>query len=159
MYDGTIKELKEVRYILLMTNNLISGGALEVEGLRGTLGEGILKMSSDSLVILKGTRRNNVYYLMGSAVTELASSGQLDGDSIRLWYSGKGQVSLKSDQALERASTCHLKARDSSVLDKKKVKFDTDTHHLHGLLDCVHVDVWGLPRMHHLKAIGTLSQL
>ena len=24
------------------------------------------------------------------------------------------------------------------------MKFDTDTYHLHGLLDCVHVDVWGL---------------
>jgi len=30
-----------------------------------------------------------------------------------------------------------------SVLNKEKVKFGTDTHHLHGLLDCVHVDVWG----------------
>jgi len=38
------------------------------------------------------------------------------------------------------ASTCHLEARDS--LDKKKVKFSTDAHHLHGLLELVHVDVW-----------------
>ena len=54
-----------------------------------------------------------------------------------------GQVGLKSDQALGGASTCHLEARDSCVLDKKKVKFSTVNHHLHGLLDCVHVDVWG----------------
>jgi len=32
---------------------------------------------------------------------------------------------------------------DSSVLDKKKVKFSTDTHRLHGLLELVYVDVWG----------------
>ena len=52
------------------------------------------------------------------------------------------QVRLKLDQELGRASTCHLKALDSSVLNNKKVKSGTDTHHLHGLLDCVHVDVW-----------------
>ena len=65
-----------------MMKNLISVGALEVEGIRGTLEEGILKMSNGLLVVLKGTRRN-VYYLMGSAVTELASSRQLDSDSIK----------------------------------------------------------------------------
>ena len=70
-----------MRYIPHMMKNLISAGALEVEGLRGTLGEGVLKMSSGSLIVLKGIRHNNVYYLMGS-VTKLASSGQLDGNSI-----------------------------------------------------------------------------
>jgi len=67
-----------------MTENLISVGALKAEGLRGTLGEGVLKMSSGSLVVLKGIRCNNVYYLVGSAVTGLPSSGQLDGNSTRL---------------------------------------------------------------------------
>ena len=49
MYDGTLRELKEVRYIPSMTKNIISVGALEAEGLRGTLGEGVLKMCSGSL--------------------------------------------------------------------------------------------------------------
>ena len=80
---------------------------------------------------------------MGSAVTGLASSEQLDGDSTRSWLSGHKQAGLKSDQALGSASTCRLEARDSSVLDKKKAKFGTDTHHLHSLLELVHVDVWG----------------
>jgi len=44
MYDGTMKELKEVTYIPNMTNNIILVGVLEAEGLRGILGEGILKM-------------------------------------------------------------------------------------------------------------------
>ena len=82
MYDGTVRVLKEVRYIPSMTKNIISVGVLKAEGLKGTLGEGILKMSSGSLVLLKGIRRN-VYYLMGSVVTGLASSRQLDGDSTR----------------------------------------------------------------------------
>ena len=52
IYDGTVRELKEVRYIPCMTKNIISVGALEVEGLRGTLGEGVLKMFNASLVVL-----------------------------------------------------------------------------------------------------------
>jgi len=80
---------------------------------------------------------------MGSAVTGLVSLEQLDGDSTRSWHSGLRQVGLKSDQALGGASTCHLEARDSCVLDKKKVKFGTDTHHLHSLLELVHIDIWG----------------
>ena len=69
MYDGILRELKEVRYIPSMTKNIISIGALKAEGLRRILGEGVLKMSSDSLVVLKGIRRN-MYYLMGSTVTD-----------------------------------------------------------------------------------------
>ena len=74
MHDGTMRELKDVRYISCMIKNLISVGDLKVGDLRGTLGEGILKMSSSSLVVLKGIRHNNVYCLMGSAVTGLVSS-------------------------------------------------------------------------------------
>jgi len=124
-----------------MTRNIISVGALEAKGLRRTLGEGILKMSSGSLIVLKSIRHNNLYFLMGSVVIGLTSSRQLEGDSTRSWHSKLGQVGLKSDQALGGTSTCRLEAPDSGVLDKKKVKFGTDTHHLHDLLELVYVDV------------------
>jgi len=78
---------------------------------------------------------------MGSVVTGLVSSKRLDGDSTRLWHRGLRQVGLTSDLALKDASTCHLESRDSYVLDKKKVKFDIVTHHLHDFLDCVHMDI------------------
>ena len=71
-----------MRYIPSMMNNIISIGALKVKSLRETLGEGVFKISSGSLVVLKGIRRNNVYYLMGSAVTVLVSSEQLDDATI-----------------------------------------------------------------------------
>ena len=73
MYDGTLRELKEVRYIPNMMKNTISIGALDEEGLRGTLGEDVLKMSRGSLVALNSIRCNNLYYLIGNAVTGLAS--------------------------------------------------------------------------------------
>jgi len=81
--------------------------------------------------------------LTGSAITGLASSGKLDSNSTRSWHNGLGQVSLKSDQALGGASTCRLETYDSNILDKKTVKFGTDTHHLHDLLKLVHVNIWG----------------
>ena len=156
MYDGIMRELKNVRYIPRMMKNLISVRALEAEGLRETLGESVLKMSSSSLVVLNGIIRNNMYYLMGSAVTKLASLKQLNDNSTRIWHRRLRQVSLKSDQLLEGASTYHLISRDSCVLDKKIVKFGTVTHHLHGLLDCISVNVWSPTKT---EAIDTLSLL
>ena len=44
--------------------------------------------------------------------------------------------------SLEGASTYNLKLGEHGVLDKKKVKFSTTTHHSKGFLDCVHVSIW-----------------
>jgi len=54
LFGGMIRELKNVRYVPQLNKNLISVGALEAQGLRGTFGEGVLKMSSGSLLVLKG---------------------------------------------------------------------------------------------------------
>jgi len=45
-------------------------------------------------------------------------------------------------RSLEGAATCNL-VGEHSVLDKKKVKFSTTTHHSEDLLDCIHVSIWG----------------
>ena len=104
MDDGTLRELNEVRYISRMTKNLISIGALEAESLRETLDEGVLKIFSGSLVVLKGIKRNNVYYLMGSAFTRLASSRQLDGNSIRSWHSHALPPKIRGNGVATRVS-------------------------------------------------------
>jgi len=57
-----------------------------------------------------------------------------------------GEKSLKAPVkkgSLEGASTCNLKLGEHDILDKKKMKFSTTTHHSEGLLDCVHVSIWG----------------
>ena len=52
------------------------------------------------------------------------------------------QVPVKKG-SLEGASTCNIELGEHDVLDKKKVKFSTTTHYSEGLLDCVHVSIWG----------------
>jgi len=86
--DRVVRKLKDVRYVNQLKKNVILIRALEAQGLREILEEGILKMFNSSLVVMKGIRRNNLNYLKGSAVTEnLAASKLLDGNSTRLWHS------------------------------------------------------------------------
>jgi len=135
-----VRELTDERYVPQMKKNLISIGALELDGLKGTLEEGVFNMSRGLLVVLKGIICNNINYLKGNAVTRLASSERLNDDSTRLWRRRLKKVGLKSDEALEGASTFHLKSCESCILDKK-VRFGIVAHHVHDFFDCVHVDV------------------
>ena len=68
------------------------------------------------------------------------------------------QASAKKG-SLEGASTCNMELGEHDILDKKKVKFNITTHHSEGLLDCVHVSIWGPLRLHRLEVIHTLSLL
>ena len=61
--------------------------------------------------------------------------------------------------SLEGASTCNSKLGDHDVLNKKKVKFSTTTHHSEGLLDAFTLVFGDLPKLYHLEVIGTLSLL
>ena len=69
MFDGMVRELKEVRYVPQLKRNLIYVGALEALGLVVSIKEGVLKITKGSMVVLKADRRNNLYYLKGSTVT------------------------------------------------------------------------------------------
>jgi len=69
MFDGMVRELKEVRYVPQLKRNLISVGTLETLGLVVSIKDGVLKMTKDSMVVLKAVRQNNFYYLKGSTIT------------------------------------------------------------------------------------------
>ncbi|CAL9002404.1 unnamed protein product [Prunus brigantina] len=79
MHDGTIGELSDVRYVPDMKKNLISLGALESKGLKITMEGGVLKAVHGALVVMKGTRRNNLYFLRGSTNMRWSSSISLIG--------------------------------------------------------------------------------
>jgi len=86
MFDGMVRELKEVMYVSQLERNLISVGALEALSLEVSIRDGVLKMTRGLMVILKGVRRNNLYYLKGSMVIrQVATSTNSDDDCTRLW--------------------------------------------------------------------------
>ena len=70
----------------------------------------------------------------------------------------RGEKSLQTPvkkESLEGASTCNIELGEHDVLDKKKMKFGTTTHHYEGLLNCVHVSIWEPAKTASLR--GTLS--
>jgi len=56
MFDEMVWELKEVRYV-----NLISIDVLEALGHVVSVKNGVLKIIKGSMVMMKGVRRNNLY--------------------------------------------------------------------------------------------------
>jgi len=64
---------------------------------------------------------------------------------MRLRHVGIDSLQALAKQGLLKDTTiCNLKFGEHCVLDMKtKVKFDTTIYHSGGLLDCVHIDVWG----------------
>ena len=111
--------------------------------------DGVLKMIKGSMVVMKGVRRNNLYYLKGSTVTgQVKTSSSSDDGCPKVWQVKVGQGSERSLYApakmgpLKGAATCNLEG-EHNVLDKKKVKFSTSTHRSEGFLDSVQVSVWG----------------
>ena len=69
MFDGVVRELIDVRYVPQIKKNIISVRAVESKGLKVTLESAILKVTKGSLVVMKGIRDMNLYYLKGSTVT------------------------------------------------------------------------------------------
>ena len=59
IFDGMVRKLKEMRYVPQLKRNLISIDALKTLGLVVSIRDGILKMTKDSMVVMKGVRRNN----------------------------------------------------------------------------------------------------
>jgi len=127
--------------------------------------DGVLKMTKGSMVVMKGIRRNNLYYLEGSAVTGLLTTSISSDDYTGLAYETRtiGEKSLQAPvkkKSLEGTYTCNMELGGHSVLDKKtKLNFNTTTHHSEGLLDCVHVSIWGPAMTASLGGLCTLSLL
>ena len=79
-HDGSIRVLTYVRYVPKLKKNLISLGALESKGFVMIIRDEVLNVSLDALLVMKGTRRNNLYYYNGSTgigvVAMVSGSGE-----------------------------------------------------------------------------------
>ena len=152
-HDGLTRVLTDVRYIPKLEKNLISLGTLESKGFTIIMQNGILKVVSGALVVMKGIRRNNLYLYQGSTAVGTAaavSEANKVAEMSRLWHMRLGHAREKSLQTLamqgllKGAKTLKLDFCEQCVLGKqKRVKFGTAIHYTEGILDYIHTDVWG----------------
>ncbi|KAG6434403.1 hypothetical protein SASPL_106035 [Salvia splendens] len=104
--DGSTRILKDVRYVPQLKKNLFSLGALESKGLVVMMRDGILKATSGALLMLKGVRKNNLYYYQGSTVVGIVatatSSNKKDAEATKLWHLRLGHAGERSLQILAK---------------------------------------------------------
>ena len=152
-HDGSTRVLTDIRYVLKLKKNLISLGTLESKGYVVIIQDGVLKFISSALMVMKGTKRNNLYYYNGSIVTGVVatvSSNDKDSEITSVWHRCLGHAGeralliLVQRGLLKSAKTCKLEFCEHHVMGKKmKVKFGTAIHNTKGILDYVHSNVWG----------------
>ena len=96
MYNRVERILTNVRYIPELKRNLISLGMLYELGLVVKLETGTLKIMKGSLIVMKGIKKNGIYFLLGSImvgpVSTVASSSL---NTAMLWHKRLGHVSEK----------------------------------------------------------------
>ncbi|KAH9679095.1 hypothetical protein KPL71_025975 [Citrus sinensis] len=127
-HDGSIQVLTDVRYVPSLKKNLISLGVLESKGLAITLRDGLLKVVAGALTVMKGTRRNNLYYFQGSTVIGSASTvsrKDADSEATKLWHMRFGHAGEKTLQTLAKQdllkgiNSCKLKFCEHCDLGKQ----------------------------------------
>ncbi|KAH9669161.1 Integrase catalytic domain-containing protein [Citrus sinensis] len=149
MFDGMIRELKEVRFVPALKKKLIYVDALEAKGYKVNIEGGTMKFTHGTMVILQGVRRYNLYYLKGGTTDE-ANVAEAHSDTTKLWHVRLGYAGEKSLQTLMRhkllkgTKTYKLNFCEYCVVGKKiRVKFGTANHDTREILEYVHSDVWG----------------
>lgn len=60
-HNGSIEVLIDVQYVPSLKKNLVSLGSLETKGLTMNIKGGVLKVVFSALIVIKDTRRNNLY--------------------------------------------------------------------------------------------------
>ncbi|KAK3013045.1 hypothetical protein RJ639_008246 [Escallonia herrerae] len=100
MFDGIVRTLGDVRYILDLKKNLISLGTLDSIDCSISIKGGVMKVSKGAMVIMKCQKTENLYKLMektvigGASVSTHASSSN---DNSELWHKRLGHLSEGDD--------------------------------------------------------------
>ena len=125
-----------MRYVPELKKNLLSISMFDVLGYFTKIKHGMLKISSGSLILVKGTKMNGLYILDCSIVIALASmASQTPHDKIKLWHlrlghvNERGLVELEKQNLLNGNKLDKLEYCDHCILSKShRVKFGTSMH-------------------------------
>ena len=97
MHDGIVRTLTDVRHIPNMRKNLISLSTLDGKGYKYSGGDGVLKVSKGSLIVMKGDLKSvKLYRLHGTTITgdaAVISNSLSSSDATNLWHMRLGHMS------------------------------------------------------------------
>ena len=111
-----------------------------------------MKVTKGAMVVMKGLKQSgNIYSLLGTTIVGGATAVEDEYDNIVLWHMRLGHMGEHGMRELHRRNllkgvkSCKLDFCKFCVLEKQnRVQFKTATHKTEGILDYVHIDVWGL---------------
>ena len=97
MHDGIVRTLTDVRHIPNMRKNLISLSTLDGKGYKYSGGDGVLKVSKGSLIVMKGDLKSvKLHRLHGTTITgdaAVISISLSSSDATNLWHMRLGHMS------------------------------------------------------------------
>ena len=88
-HDRSMRVLTDVRYVPKLKKNLISLGDLKSKDFVMIIRDGVLNVISDAFLVMKDTRKNNLYYYNSSIVIGVVATGSSNGEDSEitsLWH-------------------------------------------------------------------------
>ncbi|CAA7047040.1 unnamed protein product [Microthlaspi erraticum] len=151
---GSIKVLRNVRYVPNLRRNLISTGTLDSLGYTHEGGDGVVKFYKNNKLALRGILQNGLYILDGRTVLGESCNVESSIDKTSLWHSRLGHLSINNMKTLsgkgliEKKDIKDLAFCEHCVMGKsKKLSFNVGKHITEDILSYVHADLWGSPNV------------
>eukprot|EP00253_Pinus_taeda_P003676 PITA_03676 len=131
----TYKSINDGVVYMDLRKNLISLGALDLNGYKTIIQGGVMKIYRGILLVMKAKKVGNLFQLEGGTGSDFVSTmSEHDSSSIHLWHQRLGHMSERGLKILA----------DRKLLPNlKSGKLDFCKHTSKGILDYIHLDVWG----------------
>lgn len=144
--------LTDVRYMSMMSMNLISYGMLEKAGCTYKGEDFRIDFYKNNDRVICGNYQDGLYYLQGTVFKAEVNIEKAEPNMIDVWHSRPGHMSIANMNILVKKGYLQskevgdLKFCESCVLGKShKQSFKKAKHTTKGILDYVHSDLWGSP--------------
>ena len=148
MFDGIVRTLIEVRHVPFMSRKLISLSILDTKGYKYCNGDGIIKVTKGSLVVMKCDLKSANLYVLGGSFVSANAIVASDSYATIIWKMRLGHMSAHGTAELRKRGLldgCHADTLDfceHCVFGRhKRVKFSSVTHNTENILDYVHADL------------------
>ena len=151
--EGSVKLMKDVRYVPSLRRNVISTSTLDRLGFTHSRRDGKIMFQKNNKMALQRILKNSMYILDGETVTSEACYVEKTQE-VSLWHSRLGHMSYMNMQVVVKNGV--LKKRDIEtdsmcehciVGKAKKVSFEVGQHSSNQVLEYLHADLWGSPNV------------